>query len=464
MSRHARAHRPALHAAAALLLASWARAACAAAPPPTTFALDHVAVVDVRTGEVARDRIVVVSGGHVRAVAASGATEPPAGTLLLDAHGKFLIPGLWDMHVHIHDPGFLTLLVAEGVTGVREMGGVPATVRDWRDRVAAGRLLGPRIVMAGEIVDGPDPTWPAISRSVRTPEEGRAAVAASLREGSDFIKVYNGLSRESYLAIVDEASHRHVDVVGHVPFAITAVEAAAAGQRSIEHLSGALEGCTSQPHPIALGQDHAWHLAHFDPRLADSLCATFVRDGTWQVPTLVMRRAFAHVPEYAAADDPRLDYIPGRVRAAWGNDRRIAGRRGAFFAQLEQVFEKDRDLVGRMHRAGVRFLAGTDLGNPYIYPGFSLHDELGLLAGSGLTPLEALQSATLGPAEFLRATDSLGTIEPGKVADLVLLDASPLDDIANVGHIAAVCAHGALLGRATLDKLLNDVQAQAGAR
>jgi imidazolonepropionase-like amidohydrolase len=128
------------------------------------------------------------------------------------------------------------------------------------------------------------------------------------------------------------------------------------------------------------------------------------------------------------------------------------------------VFERDRELVGRMRRAGVRFLAGTDLGNPYLYPGFSLHDELGLLAGSGLTPLEALQSATLGPAEFFRATDSLGTVEPGKVADLVLLDASPLDDIANVGKISAVCAHGALLGRATLDKLLADVQAQAGAR
>jgi imidazolonepropionase-like amidohydrolase len=299
---------------------------------------------------------------------------------------------------------------------------------------------------------------------VRTPEEGRAAVTASKREGSDFIKVYNGLSRESYLAIVDEARRQHLDVVGHVPFAITAADAAEAGQRSIEHLSGVLEGCTSQPHPIVLGGDHAWHLAHFDPRLADSLFATFVRDGTWHVPTLVLRRAFAHAPEYASASDARLDYVPGRVRAAWENDRRIAGRRSAFFAQLEQVFEKDRDLVGRMHRAGVRFLAGTDLGNPYIYPGFSLHDELGLLAGSGLTPLEALQSATLGPAEFFRATDSLGTIEPGKVADLVLLDASPLDDIANVGHIAAVCAHGALLGRATLDKLLNDVQAQAGVR
>jgi imidazolonepropionase-like amidohydrolase len=458
MSAHART------TTLAALLCLWAVTSRAAAPPPTAFALDHVAVVDVRTGDVASDRMVVVSAGHIDGVGAADTLLPPAGTMLLDARGKFLIPGLWDMHVHIHDPAFLTLLVAEGVTGVREMGGVPATVRDWRDRVAAGRLLGPRIVMAGEIVDGPDPTWPAISRAVRTPEEGRAAVAASIRDGSDFIKVYNGLSRESYLAIVDEAGRRHVDVVGHVPFAITAADAAEAGQRSIEHLSGVLEGCTSQPHPIALGADHAWHLAHFDPRLADSLFATFVRHGTWHVPTLVMRRAFAHVPEYAAVDDPRAGFIPSRVRVAWERDRRVTGRRAPYFQQLEQVFERDRELVGRMRRAGVRFLAGTDLGNPYLYPGFSLHDELGLLAGSGLTPLEALQSATLGPAEFFRATDSLGTVEPGKVADLVLLEANPLDDIANVGRISAVCAHGALLGRATLDKLLADVQAQAGAR
>ena len=450
--------------AAAVLVCLAVAPGRAAAPPPTTFALDHVAVVDVRTGDVARDRIVVVSAGHVVGVGAADTLAPPADAMLLNARGKFLIPGLWDMHVHIHDPAFLTLLVAEGVTGVREMGDVPDIVRDWRDRIAAGTLLGPRIVMAGEIVDGPDPTWPRISRAVRTPEEGRAAVAASIRDGSDFIKVYNGLSRESYLAIVDEARRRHVDVVGHVPFAITDADAAEAGQRSIEHLNGVIEGCTSQPHPVAMGVDHAWHIAHFDQRLADSLFATFVRDNTWQVPTLVVHRAFAHARELAAADDPRLDYIPSRMRVGWGNDRRTAGRGSAYFQQLEQLFERDRWLVGRMRHAGVRFLAGTDLGNPYLYPGFSLHDELGLLAGSGLTPLEALQSATLGPAEFFRATDSLGTVEPGKVADLVLLDASPLDDIANVGHIAAVCAHGSLLGRATLDKLLADVQAQAGAR
>src|SRR5262249_10488541 len=173
----------------------------------------------------------------------------------------------------------------------------------------------------------------------------------------------------------------------------------------------------------------------------------------------------AHIHELVGRDDPRLAYIPAAVRARWdpSRDFRLAGRRPESFAMLQQVLAKDRQLVRLMRAAGVRFLAGTDLGNPYIFPGFSLHDELGRLVGSGLTPLDALQAATLGPAEFLRA-DSLGAVEPGKVADLVLLDADPLADIANVSRIAAVCVGGSLLGRATLDRMLDDVKAEAASR
>jgi len=454
-------------ALAALALAGALPAAAAPAPgPPTAFALDHVSVIDVRTGAIDADRVVVVGAGHITAIAAAGAASPPPGALLLDAHGKFLIPGLWDMHVHVHAAPFLQLLLAEGITGVREMGGDPQTIGDWRARIDAGRMLGPRIIMAGLILDGPSPIWPAISRSVRTPADGHAAVVRAKREGSDFIKVYNGLSRDAYLAIVDEAKKQGMVVAGHVPLAITAAEASAAGQKSIEHLLGVLEGCTSDPHPAAMTRDHAWYLEHYDPALAESLAATFARNGTWQVPTLVVKRAFATIHELAASDDPRLRYIPDLLSARWdpSRDFRMAGRGPAGFADLRRVYDKDRELVGVLARAHVRILAGTDLGNPYIFPGFSLHDELQLLVGAGLTPLEALRAATLGPAEYLGATDSLGTVEPGKVADLVLLDANPLADITNVARISAVCARGALLGRASLDKLLADVAAEARSR
>ncbi|MFI5184684.1 MAG: amidohydrolase family protein [Vicinamibacteria bacterium] len=430
------------------------------------LALDHVAVVDVRSGAVATDRMLVVTAGRISAVARSGEIGTPPGAVVLDATGKVVIPGLWDMHVHLHDSAFLELLVAEGITGVREMGGDPALIGDWRDRIAAGRLMGPRIVMAGRILDGPDPTWPRISYAIRNAEEGRRLVQVSKRDGSDFIKVYNGLSREAYFAILSEAKQQGLTVAGHVPFSISAAEASDAGQRSIEHVTGVLEGCTARPNATPASADREWFLMNYDPLRADSLFARFARNGTWQVPTLVLKRTFAWIREIAQRDDTRLRFIPARISDRWdpGRDFRLQGRRPEYFALQQRLFKKDLALVGDMRRAGVRFLAGTDLGNPYIFPGFSLHDELGLLVQAGLTPLEALQAATLRPAEFLGESDSLGTVEPGKAADFVLLDANPLEDIANTQRIDAVCVKGTLLGRATLARMLSEVEATARAR
>src|SRR5262249_42238656 len=156
-----------------------------------------------------------------------------------------------------------------------------------------------------------------------------------------------------------------------------------------------------------------------------------------------------------------FEYMPERLTMGWGRDPRLWGHNDASFSGLERAYEKQCALVAAMGRAGVRILAGTDLGNPYLYPGFSLHDELDLLLESGLTSLQALQAATLGPAEYFGQTDSLGTVEPGKVADLVLLDANPLLDVANVRRIAAVCVRGAFLSRATLQGLRDEVRAAA---
>lgn len=453
-------------AGAAFVLMIASAAPGGAGPPPGAFALDHVSVIDVGSGTVETDRMLVVSAGRITALGRSGEVEPPPGALAVDATGKFVIPGLWDMHVHIHDPAFLELLVAEGITGVREMGGDPAVVRDWRDRIADGRLRGPRIVMAGRILDGPSPTWPGISYAIHDAEEARRTVQVSKREGSDFIKVYNGLSRDAYFAIIGEAKQLGLSVAGHVPFSISAAEASDAGQRSIEHLTGVLEACTSQPNAAPAGADHQWYLTNYDRQRADSLYARFVRNGTWQVPTLVVKKSLAWIHELSGRDDPRLRFIPARISDRWepGRDFRLRGRRPEYFVLQQRVFEKDLVLVRDMRRAGVRFLAGTDLGNPYIFPGFSLHDELGLLVQAGLTPLEALQAATLGPAQFLGETDSLGTVKPGMVADFLLLDANPLEDIANTQKLDAVCLRGSLFGHATLASMRSEVEAAAAGR
>jgi imidazolonepropionase-like amidohydrolase len=431
--------------------------------PAAAFALTHAAVIDVRTGAIATDRTIVVVAGRILAVGASDSIAAPADIKEIDAGGAYVVPGLWDMHVHLHDASFLPLLVAEGVTGVREMGDDPAVIGDWRKEIASGDLLGPRIVMAGLILDGPDPTWPAISRPIRTAEEARAAVRDAKRAGWDFIKVYNGLSREAYDAILDEARSAGLAVAGHVPFAVGATAASDAGQRSIEHLTGILEGCTARPRPLPAIADHDWYLAHYDSVLADSLFARFVKNGTWQVPTLVLRRTYAQFQGFAAMDDPRLAYIPSAIENRWRLtlQPRSRGPGARDPAREERLFHADERIVGAMQGAGVRMLAGTDLGNPFLYPGFSLHDELGLLVESGLTPLEALRAATLGPAEYFGATDSMGTVEPGKVADFVILRANPLEDIANVSGIEAVCVRGRLLGRATLDALLAQVRKRA---
>ena len=434
------------------------------AAPASAFALTHAAVIDVRTGVIETDRTIVVVAGRILAVGSSDSLAAPTGLKEIDAGGAYVVPGLWDMHVHVHDASFLPLLVAEGVTGVREMGDDPTVIGEWRRDTANGKLLGPRIVMAGLILDGPDPTWPAISRRIRTVEEARAAVREAKRAGWDFIKVYNGLSRDAYDAILDEARSAGLPVAGHVPFAVGAAAASDAGQHSIEHLTGILEGCTARPRPLPAIADHDWYLAHYDSVLADSLFARFVRNKTWQVPTLVLRRMLAQLPSLAGKDDPRLDYVPSAIENRWRFQPRSRGPGARDPAREERLFRADERLVGAMHAAGVRMLAGTDLGNPFLYPGFSLHDELGLLVESDLTPLEALRAATLGPAEYFGATDSLGTVEPGKVADLVILQANPLENIANVSRIEAVCVRGRLLGRATLDALLAQVRKRASRR
>lgn len=401
---------------------------------------------------------VVIDGERIQWVGQADAAVVPEGARVIDGQGKYLIPGLWDMHVHATAmPGFAPLYIANGVTGVRDMFGMFGAMptQRVRDAILAGDAVGPHIVATGRIVDGPNPIWP-MSRVAGDAEEGRAAVAALADAGADFVKVYSKLPRDAYVAILEEAAERGIPVDGHVPRGVGADEASRLGQRSIEHLTGVLEACAAAPR---LGGEHSraertLHLVDkFDPQRGEKLFDVFVENRTWHCPTLTVLRAIASLDDAAFTDDERVRYMDPSWTGRW--DPRADGRFRSFEREDWQA-EKKRyalylEVVGQMHARGVRLLAGTDVGNPYCFPGFSLHDELGLLVEAGLTPAEALATATRNPAEFLGMAGELGTVEAGKIASLVLLDGDPLADVGNTRRITAVVFRGRLFDRQALD-------------
>jgi len=457
--------------ASLLLLPTLLLAGGRTAPEQKALVLTHLTIIDITEGAPKPDMTVVITGAHITDLGEASKVSVPKGGRVIDASGKFLIPGLWDMHVHWYGRDTLTLFTANGVTGIRQMFGNSDLLR-WRDEIAKGSLQGPRMVVASPIIDGPQPVWPN-SISVRNEDEGRKAVTKVKKWGADFVKVYSLLPRDAYFGIADEARKQGLPFEGHVPFTVSAAEASDAGQKSIEHLTGVILACSdqetesrservnanSQP---ARARPEVRAIETFSAKKEAELFARFIKNGTWQCPTLTVRRSAAYQDDPNFRNDERLRFIPRQILERW--DMRIANRRPENYANEKRLFQKQVEVVGDMSRAGVLLLAGTDTGNPFCFPGFSLHDELALLVKAGLTPTESLRAATLNPAKFFGLDQTLGTIEQGKLADLVLLDANPLEDIRNTQRIDAVIMNGRFYDRKALDNMLASAQTQANLR
>lgn len=457
-------------------------AAQAVAPSPAVV-LTHVTVIDVVVGSAKPDLTVIIAGDHIDAIGKEDEVQVPQGAQVIDAGGKYLIPGLWDMHVHLLQPRyrdtFLPLLIANGVTGVRDMGSRDTDDessldlrRRWRREVAQGKLFAPRILSAGKIVNGMAPALNSIL--ARDEVDGRCVVRRLKNDGADFVKVYDFLKREVYFAIMDEAKKQGMSVAGHVPISITVAEASDAGQKSVEHLTDFLWACSTAEAELRKSFTDIWNdsnpklafrtlwgeqldtlLSTYSEKKEADLFAHFKRNGTWQVPTLVASRSTTG-PGFLK--DPMLKYIPPCTKADW---RRQLSYEPVDDKQSQAIFEKYVKIVGALNRAEVPLLAGTDLGVAYLYPGSSLHDELALFVRAGLTPAEALRTATINPAKYFNLENTLGTIETGKSADLVLLDANPLTDIDNTRKIAAVILGGRYLPTKRLQKMLADAEVAA---
>ncbi len=445
-------------------------AAILAAAP---LVLRDVTVVDVETGRLHPDTTVVVEGDRIARVGPSASVSAFAGARVVDGKGGFLIPGLWDMHVHLEFgdwfPGgkeiSLPLLLANGVTGVRDMGGELETLLEWRKEIRAGSLPGPRLVLSGPMLDGPKPRFPS-SIAVATPDEGRRAVRDLKRRGADFVKLQSLIPREAVFAIAEEAKTVGIPFAGHVPDAVRASEASDAGQASFEHLIGIFEGSSPREDDFLKGEKSPGRLLQsFDEKKSAALTAILARNRTWQCPTLAWERGGNLLDERDLAHDPLAKYVPSSWKdGTWKRFTNLILNEWTVddLATRRKFVEKELEVVRAMHTAGVPFLAGTDTAaGVYIFPGFSLHDELGNFVKAGLTPLAALQTATLRPAQFLDMEDGLGRVEPGKLADLVLLDANPLEDIGNTRRIRAVVAGGRHYSRADLDRMLCRVERRA---
>lgn len=433
--------------------------------------LAAVNVVDVTTGRIQQGMDVSITGRFITNIAP--AVSSPRAISVVESRGFYLIPGLWDMHVHVATiPGtaevFLPALVGYGVLGVRDTHSNLDSVVAAKRAIAAGSRVGPRLFVSGELVDGVNSVNPA-ARRVSTEAEARAQVRALKQGGADFVKVYSALSRELYFAIADEARKAGIPYAGHVTPAVTALEAANAGQRTFEHLIG-VEAGTSRDETLILAENWAavakkafkWSDAARIRATQDSaktavLFEAFKRNQTWQVPTLIVTRQVGSLVDGVPAAVPADRFIGKSVRAMWSG----MGSMAAFVKGTHDLHPLDLELLGKMYRAGVPILAGTDFPNPYVYPGASLHDELALLVKAGLPAAAALRAATSEPARFLGLSDSLGTVAVGKVADLVLLTADPLTDIANTTKIQAVIQGGRVLDRASLDRLLLGAEAAA---
>jgi len=453
-----------------------------------TLIFTHATIIDTAGGPNKTDMAVFITGDRITEIKKTGKVRPSKGAQVIDATGKFLLPGLWDMHVHWHDARYLPLFIANGVTGMRIMWGDPAHFQ-WREEIAKGSLLGPRLIIASPIIDGPKPVW-AGSISVSNEAEARQVVRQVKEMGYDFVKIYQLLPRDAYFAIADESKKQGLFFAGHIPSSISATEASNAGQRSVEHLAsmplGILLACSNKEEELRKEREKAFEgvsrqqprtpsqleayrsfankvLEAYDDEKASALFAIFVKNSTWQCPTLTALRSYRYLDDKDFTNDPRLKYMPKAAIESWElkNNPSVSSNAAEDWALERKVYQKELEIIAAMRRAGVDLLAGTDVLNPFCFPGFSLHDELSLLVQAGLTQMEALQAATYNPAKFLGMMDSLGTIDTGKIADLVLLEADPLEDIGNTKKIAAVVVNGKCYLKPALDEMLAKIETLA---
>jgi len=412
---------------------------------PHVLAIEHVTVLPMDAERRLADHTVIVRDGRIAALGPAAEVTVPEGALRIDGAGRFLFPGLADMHVHVWDANDLYLFVACGVTTVRNMFGSTLHL-GWREQIEKGELVGPRIYTAGPIIDGPNPVWPG-SVALTDPAQAAEIVKEQKAAGYDFLKPYSKLSPECYEALAIAAEAEGLRMMGHVPSALGIADVLEAGQHTIEHLDGWAEAALGQTgaQGASLIDDHlAW------PKTDDAGLAKVARAckeaGAWNCPTLVVLQKWRKGAEAdALLARPEMRFVSPFMKSAWGPGSSMNYLQRLPEELLAAVHAADPHrarAVAALRDAGAGILLGTDMGNPYVVAGWALHEELANLVAAGLTPYEALRAGTADAARCMDDADDWGTIAVGLRADLLLLEADPLVDVANAARRIGVVLHG----------------------
>lgn len=419
--------------------------------PHTAFgsavtAFKEVNVLDVEEGKFKERYTVIVEGDRIREVGPASQVSVPEEATIIDGSGKYLIPGLSEMHGHIPPPtapaqfveDVLFLYLANGITTVRGMLGAPNQL-DLRERANSGQLLSPTLYLAGPSFNG---------NSIESPEQAIEKVARQAEEGWDLLKIHPGLTRAEYDALAEKAHQVGIEFAGHVPEDVGILHALEKGQQTIDHLDGYLQyagGAGENPLD--------------ESKLRESVEAT-VEAGARVVPTLALWETIIGARELDRLTSyPELEYMPAEMVEGW--TRNVRDRLENLPGTIQERKEVARNrlrLLNELQKAGVGVLLGTDAPQLFSVPGFSVHREIARMQDAGMTPLEIIRSGTVNVGQYLADKDSFGKILPGHRADLILLEADPLMDLTSLRNQAGVMVRGRWLSRQEIDQRLATIK------
>lgn len=447
---------------------------CSTRKEKVDLLITNATLVDVLSGSLQPGKLIAISADTIRIVADASMENEYEAMEIMDAGGKYVMPGLWDMHVHFRggdslineNKDLLPLFLAFGVTTVRDAGGdITPEVLRWRSQIRSGDMVGPAIFTSGPKLDGPNPAWPG-SIKIETLEDVATALDSLELLGVDYVKTYDGnLSKEMYYEIIKEAEKRGYKVTGHMPLSASFMEAVDLGLDGAEHLYYTMKACSPLEDSLTnLNLGYAMLeplMDSYDDDLADEVFSKMARRNVFITPTLFIAKTLAEILDKDHARDSLLTYIGNGIQQTYL--LRIEGAKRAKAAgnnRMAKSVALSPKMIVAMSEAGVSILAGSDCGpyNSFVYPGESLHGELRLLVEAGLTPQQALNTSIVHGPRFFGLEDFYGSVDPGKVGDLIVLEGNPLEDIQNLSKITAVVARSKVYDREDLREMMEATQ------